>query len=72
MWGAVWNPYVRPDQKGDADRPEWSEFVTYGVKHVALWRCYKDKATKCVRMRSYYPAPHVMCEARAARGRRVA
>lgn len=46
VWGAVWNPYIRPDQKGDAERPEWSEFVTYGVKHVAVWRCFKDKVTR--------------------------
>lgn len=54
VWGALWNPYVRLDGKGDAERPEWSEFITYGVKHVALWRCFKDKVTKCAAL-SLFP-----------------
>ena len=39
MYGASWNPYGSYD-KYDELKDEWSEFVTYGAKHIKLWRLH--------------------------------
>lgn len=40
VYGVVWNPF--PLSKGDAEKKEWAQFVTYGVKHIKLWQCFKN------------------------------
>ena len=46
VYGVSWNPYGKYD-KYDALKNEWSEFVTYGAKHVKLWRLHhSDKNDK--------------------------
>ena len=39
VYGASWNPYGSYD-KYDELKDEWSEFVTYGAKHIKLWRLH--------------------------------
>ena len=39
VYGASWNPYGSYDAY-DALKDEWSEFVTYGAKHIKLWRLH--------------------------------
>lgn len=43
VYGASWNPYGKFDKYDTTDsKHEWSEFVTYGAKHVRLWRLHHD------------------------------
>ena len=38
VWGVVWNPF----SQGAGKTLGQGEFVTYGVKHIKLWRLCKD------------------------------
>ena len=44
VYGASWNPFGKVDGGGDeADAPvknKWSEFVTYGARHIKYWRLH--------------------------------
>jgi hypothetical protein len=43
--GAVWNPFGKCSDGGldSGVKHEWAEFVTYGAKHVKLWRLFHAK-----------------------------
>ena len=43
VFGAAWNPYGKSSDPNSKAKHEWAEFVTYGAKHVKLWRLYHSK-----------------------------
>ena len=50
VWGVVWNPFAKSEL---SKRQGTAEFVTFGVKHVKLWRLCRDRQTN----RVYYGVP---------------
>ena len=50
VYGASWNPFGKVDGGGDEEdatiKHKWSEFVTYGARHVKYWRLFhRDDGT---------------------------